>query len=927
MANDGDAHYFPLLRERSKASLLPGGASSSSRQAAVGFVVTTPSATGADSVTFLAATLEDAQQWVTAIQPWLLPWRDVVASAPACFPGRAWDGGASAVSEEALRVATTACTFAAGAVGAAGGVVKAFGHAMANHAELIRIGEAIPVAGPAFALLASIARQMHRYRGEAGAVAGVVESTAELISLAGTSLGLAVRDGRGGSTAMALEDVLMGVERAAVDIQCFCHSTSQRRKVLFSGAAGPKAIAERLESLRTRLISSCTVHTQQMVSLKSECAGATAPTPWEPPWPFVKGATHADAKMYKNSEVVAALANFFESAQGFSVGVLSGQAGVGKSEAAKCYMREQKGRFSGGVVLVNADDPSVAVKSLQFMSGLPPESVVGSTALKEYLRRNTVTHGRMLLVLDNADALGGADHWLSAWLPVRLVGRFLLRTGVDGVLVMHRLTQAVVRGIVFGGGTQRGLQVLLYRVVCSTVREGAVCEAADLLAPGDVDAGATEPPSRRSAEGCWGLVACQLPRFPSLLRARDLVAADVTAANEAPVSHYRRAALAGSADAKTHWAVLLQNGEGVAADAVAAVELYREAAAAGHVRAKFNLGVCLQRGEGVAADAVAAVELYREAAAAGDTEAKFHLGVCLQGGDGVAADAVAAVELYREAAAAGHVPAKLNLGAAAAGEMDAKLNLGVCLQRGDGVAADAVAAVELYREAAAAGEMDAKLNLGVCLQRGDGVAADAVAAVELYRESAAAGVVAAKHNFVVCLQRGEGVAADAVAAVELYREAAAAGDVAAKLDLGRGEGVAADAVAAVELYRESAAARVVAAKFNLGVCLQRVDGVAADVVAALQLYREAAAAGHVAAKHNLGVCLQLGGGAAADAVAAVELYRESAAAGHAGAVEMLWIVKGEEIVSSERGLRRRACDHCSYVELFACVRVLVCRRG
>eukprot|EP00170_Pyropia_yezoensis_P005573 contig_22629_g5589 len=419
MANDGDAHYFPLLRERSKASLLPGGASSSSRQAAVGFVVTTPSATGADSVTFLAATLEDAQQWVTAIQPWLLPWRDVVASAPACFPGRAWDGGASAVSEEALRVATTACTFAAGAVGAAGGVVKAFGHAMANHAELIRIGEAIPVAGPAFALLASIARQMHRYRGEAGAVAGVVESTAELISLAGTSLGLAVRDGRGGSTAMALEDVLMGVERAAVDIQCFCHSTSQRRKVLFSGAAGPKAIAERLESLRTRLISSCTVHTQQMVSLKSECAGATAPTPWEPPWPFVKGATHADAKMYKNSEVVAALANFFESAQGFSVGVLSGQAGVGKSEAAKCYMREQKGRFSGGVVLVNADDPSVAVKSLQFMSGLPPESVVGSTALKEYLRRNTVTHGRMLLVLDNADALGGADHWLSAWLPVR----------------------------------------------------------------------------------------------------------------------------------------------------------------------------------------------------------------------------------------------------------------------------------------------------------------------------------------------------------------------------------------------------------------------------------------------------------------------------------------------------------------------------
>lgn len=81
------------------------------------------------------------------------------------------------------------------------------------------------------------------------------------------------------------------------------------------------------------------------------------------------------------------------------------------------------------------------------------------------------------------------------------------------------------------------------------------------------------------------------------------------------------------------------------------------------------------------------------------------------------------------------------------------------------------------------------------------------------------------------------------------------------------------------------------------------------------------------AKFNLDLCVQREERVAADAVAAVELYRESAAAGHAGAVEMLWIVKGEEIVSSERGLRRRACDHCSYVELFACVRVLVCRRG
>lgn len=425
LANDGAAHYFPVLRGRSSVDILPDSAWLSSPLACAGFEVTSPAIDGDGgraSVTCYTASRKEAQQWVDAIQAWLLPWRDVAARAATCFASRADCGGASsAVGEAELRAAMVTCTAAVAAVHVAGGFVKAFGHAMADHAELIRVGEAIPVAGPAFALLATIARQMDRYREEREAVSDVLKTIARLTNLAATALGTIVDTSLSGLAVVSVEDVLMELELAAVHIQVFLHSKEERRNMLLLGMAGPRAIAARLDKLQSMLGTVVGVDGRVVLSeIASQLAGMTATVPWTRPWPYVQATVNTDAKLYKNDAVVGALNKVFgrkdKDSTSVLVAVLSGQAGVGKSETAKCYIREQAGHYSGGVVLLNVDNPTLARESLRSMSGLPAE-VVDSVSLKEYLRHNTSEHGRMLLVLDNADALGGPDHWLAAWLP------------------------------------------------------------------------------------------------------------------------------------------------------------------------------------------------------------------------------------------------------------------------------------------------------------------------------------------------------------------------------------------------------------------------------------------------------------------------------------------------------------------------------
>lgn len=320
------------------------------------------------------------------------------------------------------------CKTAATAVHSAGGLVKALGHALANNVELIRVGEAIPVIAPAFTLLASVALIIHRYRAEKGAVADVLGAAERLSNLAVKALGTCVRADPQGSASKTVEGVLMAVELAMVDVQRYLHPGSKLRKYLPSRAKGPSQVAARLQTMWEELAAIVDVETHAAVEdaravgldnnamLSEMVTGVPRPDRWAPARPYLSTTVNTDAKLYKNEEAVSALAEYFGDDHGFSVAVLSGEGGVGKSEAALCYIREQESLYKGGVVVLNAENSSVAKTSFLFMSGLP-KSVDDCVTLKQYMDVNSRDHGRMLLVLDNADALGGASHWLSRWLP------------------------------------------------------------------------------------------------------------------------------------------------------------------------------------------------------------------------------------------------------------------------------------------------------------------------------------------------------------------------------------------------------------------------------------------------------------------------------------------------------------------------------
>ena len=72
------------------------------------------------------------------------------------------------------------------------------------------------------------------------------------------------------------------------------------------------------------------------------------------------------------------------------------------------------------------------------------------------------------------------------------------------------------------------------------------------------------------------------------------------------------------------------------------LETVRKKAEAGDVVAQYNLGVRYVNGEGVAADDVAAVKWFRKAAEQGDAIAQTNLGFMYLLGEGVPEDSVAA---------------------------------------------------------------------------------------------------------------------------------------------------------------------------------------------------------------------------------------------------------------------------------------------
>lgn len=159
------------------------------------------------------------------------------------------------------------------------------------------------------------------------------------------------------------------------------------------------------------------------------------------------------------------------------------------------------------------------------------------------------------------------------------------------------------------------------------------------------------------------------------------------------VSHYKKAAALGNADAAFRLGECYYFGRGVEKNPETAVMWYRKAAGQGQVSAQINLAVCCSLGEGTAENFKEAADWYRKAAEKGRPVAQYWLGYCYSLGKGVEKDYKSAAIWLRKAATQGYAPAQLLLGK--------------CYYDGMGVERDIDEAERWYRKAAERGDAQA----------------------------------------------------------------------------------------------------------------------------------------------------------------------------------------------------------------------------
>jgi TPR repeat protein len=192
-----------------------------------------------------------------------------------------------------------------------------------------------------------------------------------------------------------------------------------------------------------------------------------------------------------------------------------------------------------------------------------------------------------------------------------------------------------------------------------------------------------------------------------------------------------------------------------------AVELCAKEAAAGDIAAARHYAIILDEGHGVAADPAKAVTWYSKAAASGDHESQLRLGYMYRSGSGVKRDDKQAALLFKLAAEGG-------LGAAA-------MEYGVALEDGKGVDRNEQQAAEWYQKASAAGSDRATWRLGLLYQRGKGVAKNEAEAANLFRQAADRGERDAAYSLGKMYKDGKGVEKSVEKAIEYFRKAAQAG--------------------------------------------------------------------------------------------------------------------------------------------------------
>jgi TPR repeat protein len=163
-----------------------------------------------------------------------------------------------------------------------------------------------------------------------------------------------------------------------------------------------------------------------------------------------------------------------------------------------------------------------------------------------------------------------------------------------------------------------------------------------------------------------------------------------------------------------HYLALLARATAAAGRREQAIGLYRKAADAGDTRAMVSLGLLLESGDGIPKDLVAANALYEKAAARGSADGAINLAVALMGAKGVEKNVSRAAALLR--------------GASQGGSAIATYDLGVLAQ--EGAAGSPAEALDFFRQSSSLGDPRGYLASAILLDEGRGIPKDPAAAAE-----------------------------------------------------------------------------------------------------------------------------------------------------------------------------------------------------
>lgn len=163
-----------------------------------------------------------------------------------------------------------------------------------------------------------------------------------------------------------------------------------------------------------------------------------------------------------------------------------------------------------------------------------------------------------------------------------------------------------------------------------------------------------------------------------------------------------------------HYLALLARATAAAGRRDEAVGVYRKAADAGDARAMVSLGLLLESGDGVPKDLVAANALYEKAAARGSADGAINLAVALMNGKGVEKNVSRASALLQTASRGGSAIATYDLGVLAQ----------------EGAAGTPAEALDYFRQSSSLGDPRGYLASAILLDEGRGIPKDPAGAAE-----------------------------------------------------------------------------------------------------------------------------------------------------------------------------------------------------